>query len=418
MTSIVSDPSESLSAEIVVLGSGPGGTTTACALAEAGRDVLLIEEGPHVPPDAVEPFSRHEMEQKYRNGGLTVAFGATQVQYVEGRCVGGGSEVNSGLYHRTPADILAEWRERFRVEACTPDDLCPHFEAIERDLSVSKLVGPAPPASLKLHEGATRLGWKSIEVPRWFRYVPLADGSSRGTKQTMTRTLVPRPSPPERRLLPQTRASRIRRVVDKWEVLADHESADGARRRLRIDAKTVFLACGAIQTPSLLLRSGLARGAGDTLHFHPTIKVVARFPDEINRGASLVPMHQVKEFSPRISLGCSISSYPYLKLALLDYPDQCANVDRDVSRMAIYYAMTRVGRGTIRAVPWHRDALVRYRLDQSDLATLGEGLQLLGRCLFAAGAEVLYPSIAGCPALTCERDLAKIPEPLPPAVRT
>ena len=252
-------------------------------------------------------------------------------------------------------------------------------------------------------------------MPRWFRYAPLADGSSRGTKQTMTRTLVPRAIAAGARLLPQTRAARIRRVVDKWEVLADHESADGVRRRLKIDAKTVFLACGAIQTPSLLLRSGLARGAGDTLHFHPTIKMVARFPDEINGGGALVPMHQVKEFSPRISLGCSISSYPYLKLALLDYPDQCANVDRDGSRMAIYYAMTRVGRGTIRAVPWHRDAFVRYRLDQSDLATLGEGLRLLGRCLFAAGAEVLYPSIAGCPALTCEADLAKIPEPLPPA---
>ena len=33
-------------------------------------------------------------------------------------------------------------------------------------------------------------------------------------------------------------------------------------------------------------------------------------------------MHQVKEFSPRISLGCSISSYPYLKLAMLDHPAQ------------------------------------------------------------------------------------------------
>jgi choline dehydrogenase-like flavoprotein len=414
MANLLSDPPERLSAEILVVGSGPGGATTACLLAEAGRDVLIIEEGPHVPADAIEPFSRREMEIKYRNGGLTLAFGSTQVQYVEGRCVGGGSEVNSGLYHRTPPDILAEWRERFRVDALGEGDLRPHFEAIERDLSVSRLLGPAPPASLKLHEGATKLGWKSLEVPRWFSYAQVADGAGRGVKQTMTRTLVPRAVAAGARLLPQTRAVRIRRVAEKWEVLADHESANGTPRRLTLDSPTVFLACGAIQTPAVLIRSRLARGAGDTLHFHPTIKVVARFAEEVNRFGAEVPMHQVKEFAPRISLGCSISSYPYLKLAMLDYPDQFVEVDHDWRCLAIYYAMTRVGRGTVRTVPWHHDPLVRYRLDRSDLATLAEALRFLARCLFAAGAEVLYPSVAGCPPLTSEEDLAKIPDPLPP----
>jgi choline dehydrogenase-like flavoprotein len=82
--------------------------------------------------------------------------------------------------------------------------------------------------------------------------------------------------------------------------------------------------------------------------------------------------------------------------------------------MAIYYAMTRVGRGTVRTVPWHRDPLVRYRLDAADLATVGEGLRQLGRCLLAAGAVTLYPSISGCPPLTCEKDFQRIPDPLPP----
>jgi len=414
MDSVISDPPERLRAEIAVLGSGPGGATTACVLAEAGRDVLLIEEGPHIHPDAVEPFSCEEMVKKYRNGGLTLAFGRTQVQYVEGRCVGGGSEVNSGLYHRTPPEVLAEWRERFRVESLTEDDLRPYFEAIERDLSVSLLPGPAPPASLKLHEGATRLGWRSLEVPRWFSYAAAADGTIRGTKQTMTRTLVPRALAAGARLLPQTRASRVRRVADGWEVRADHEPSPGARRRLTLDAQAVFIACGALQTPALLIRSGLGRRAGDTFHVHPTIKMVARFPEEVNSLNAGVPMHQVKEFAPRVSLGCSISSYAYLKLAMLDYPDQLAAVDRDWRRMAIYYAMTRVGRGTVRTVPWHRDTLVRYKLDDTDLATLGEGLRQLGHCLFAAGAQTLYPSITGCSPLTSAGDFRKIPDPLPP----
>ena len=88
--------------EVAIIGSGPGGAITACLLAEAGRDVLLIEEGPYLPLDSCLPFSREEMVLKYRNGGLTAALGRVKVQYVEGRCVCGGSEINSGLYHRTP----------------------------------------------------------------------------------------------------------------------------------------------------------------------------------------------------------------------------------------------------------------------------------------------------------------------------
>jgi choline dehydrogenase-like flavoprotein len=66
---------QTLNCEIAVIGSGPGGAITACLLAEAGRDVLLIEEGEFLPLESCIPFSRQEMIQKYRNGGLTAAFG-------------------------------------------------------------------------------------------------------------------------------------------------------------------------------------------------------------------------------------------------------------------------------------------------------------------------------------------------------
>ncbi|MCU0785481.1 MAG: NAD(P)-binding protein, partial [Verrucomicrobia bacterium] len=96
----VTRPTNKLRAQIVVVGSGPGGAITACHLAEAGRDVLLIEDGAYLPLTSCEPFSKDEMLQKYRNGAQTVALGRNKIAYVEGRCVGGGSEINSGLYHR------------------------------------------------------------------------------------------------------------------------------------------------------------------------------------------------------------------------------------------------------------------------------------------------------------------------------
>src|SRR5206468_7521379 len=87
---------ERIRTQVAVIGSGPGGAVTACLLAEAGRAVVLVEEGPHLSLESCPPFSRAEMVQKYRAGGVTVAMGNPKVSYVEGRCVGGGSEINSG----------------------------------------------------------------------------------------------------------------------------------------------------------------------------------------------------------------------------------------------------------------------------------------------------------------------------------
>jgi glycine/D-amino acid oxidase-like deaminating enzyme len=400
-----------LQCEIAVIGSGPGGSITACLLAEAGRDVLLIEEGPHYELESCTPFSMQEMEQKYRNGGLTVALGRTNIAYVEGRCVGGGSEINSGLYHRTPSDVLDRWRRDFAVEALTDADLRPHFEACERDVSVSPLPGPAPAASLKLHDGAARLGWTSIEVPRWFRYEPTSNGErSPGSRQSMTRTYVPRFLTSGGRLIARTRVQSLRREGAQWRLKVRHESTG----ELRVIAGTVFVCGGATQTPALLRRSGLTRNVGDSLSLHPTVKVVARFPETVNSIDMGVPVHQVKEFSPRLSFGCSISTPPYLAVGLMDHPKAARVVSRDWPHLAIYYAMIAgEGRGSVRTVPGFRDPLVRYRLTHADRRDLADGQRKLAEMLFAAGAGAIYPTTSGSEAVGDAGGVTTLPTELP-----
>src|SRR5262249_31088351 len=118
-------------------------------------------------------------------------------------------------------------------------------------------------------------------------------------------------------------------------------------------------------------------------------------------------------FAPRFSLGSSISSPPYLALALAGHPESAQLVSRSWRQMAIYYAMIRGGCGSVRNVPWFRDPLVRYRLARCDLADLAEALQKLCQCLLAAGAVALYPTLWGGPCLRNENDLRKLPEVLP-----
>lgn len=100
----------------LVIGSGPGGSITGALLAEAGHEVMIIEEGQHLALESCPPFSIEEMAQKYRNKGLTVGMGAPKVAYVEGAVAGGGSEINSGLYHRTPSDVLTRWQNEWGVD--------------------------------------------------------------------------------------------------------------------------------------------------------------------------------------------------------------------------------------------------------------------------------------------------------------
>jgi choline dehydrogenase-like flavoprotein len=402
-----------LDSDIVVIGSGPGGAITACLLAEAGRQVLLVESGPFLTLEECPQFTRDEMELKYRNGGLTAALGRTKVAYVEANCVGGGSEINAGLYHRTPEEMLDAWRRDFQLQGAGLAEMVPHFEACERDVSISYLPGDAPPASLRLHDGAGLKGWKSFEVPRWFKYGSGGPGDNRGEKQSMSRTFVPRALAAGAKLVTGVRARRLSRSRGRWVVEGERVLADGRRTGHRLRCKTLFVACGAIQTPALLQASGIAPLAGRTLRMHPTVKVVARFPDTINSADMGVPVHQVKEFSPRLSFGCSISGVPYLSLAMLDHPKHVREVDTGWPRMAIYYAMTTGGSGSVRRVPGYRDPLVQFALADKDMRDLADGTRKLSELLLGAGAEALYPTVDGASPLASIDDLARIVDPLP-----
>ena len=378
----------------IVIGSGPGGSMTSCLLAESGREALLLEEGGGT--EGIEPFSRAEMLEQYRNGGITMAFGKPRVQYVEAKTLGGGSEINSGLYHRLPDAKLEMWREQYKL-SITADELARHSQIIERDLSVSLLPHAAPTPSLLLSCGAEKLGFKCIETPRWHKY---ETDDHTGQRQTMRATYIPRAVKEGAVVRTNFKAVRISKRGDLWRV-------DSGRTRFR--CRHLFLSCGAIQTPSLLARSGVAPNAGKNLHLHPTIKVIAHFPDEINSRAMGVPVHQVKEWE-RISLGCSISNPQYLSAAMLAQPNGIDIVRNDWKRLAVYYAMiVPEGRGTVRALPLFNDPLVTMRLTEGDLSLLADALRKLCETLFAAGADRLYPTAAGLGVFENPNDLARIP---------
>ena len=74
-----------LDCDVVVIGSGAGGATAAAELAEAGLDVIVVEEGSYYSTRDFTADTSAMVRQLYRDGGATIAVGNPPVMYQEGR---------------------------------------------------------------------------------------------------------------------------------------------------------------------------------------------------------------------------------------------------------------------------------------------------------------------------------------------
>lgn len=99
-----------LVADALVVGSGAGGAVAACILAEAGLDVLIIEEGGLHKTESFSTDVLEMMRALYRDLGASMILGRPGIIFVEGRCAGGSTVVNGGMCWRTPERILERWQ--------------------------------------------------------------------------------------------------------------------------------------------------------------------------------------------------------------------------------------------------------------------------------------------------------------------
>jgi choline dehydrogenase-like flavoprotein len=252
-----------------------------------------------------------------------------------------------------------------------------------------------------LADGATKLAWDVVEVPRPFHYE-----AGKATKQSMSRTMVPRAIAAGAHLSPDTRAAKLLRRaggVRGAECVRDHP--DGTTEPVTFLADHVFVCAGAIETPALLRRSGFRGAIGHGLKVHPTIKAAARFNGPIDHAD--VAVHQVKEFAPDLTLGGSASRRSHIALALADSWERNGSAMADWESIGVYYAAIRSeSTGRVRTMPGLRAPIVTYRLTEGDMSRLARGLVHLCELLFAAGAVELYPSISGAEPLRSTRDIA------------
>ena len=177
---------------------------------------------------------------------------------------------------------------------------------------------------------------------------------------------------------------------------AVYSSPTGEKRQFLINFDQLFVCGGALQTPLLLRRSGVTNNIGDTVLFHPTLRVAAEFGVPIHAYSSLMSGFQIKEFSPEINMGISLPLPPFLAAAV--GPRKENNQYREnLDRMALYYVMVKShAAGKVRNIPLVSGGYAAfYRFNRQDVRSLSFGFAKLCEVLLAAGAVRLYPSIEG-----------------------
>ena len=390
-------------ADVCIIGSGCGGGACAKVLAEAGRRVIVLEEGGYfTPADFSEGIEQPAYLRLYQGRGGQ-ATDDLSVTVLQGKCVGGSSTVNWMTSLRIPEFVLDIWAGWHGVQGMRARELEPYFERIERYLNVH----PEPeenhsPNNRIILEGAKalgyRVGWNGRNARGCVKAGACGLGCPFDAKLSVDRTYLPDAFRAGAHLFADCRAEKIEMhgSLKRVEGLVLDPSGQ-AKTTISVESPVVIVAASAIRSPVLLLKSGLANASGmvgKNLTFHLTSAVMGRY-DRVIYGAGGIPQSAYcDEFLNRNGDGGGfwIESVPiYPVLAALAMPG-FGPAHREMMRLyqsigaliVLVKEIDSAGEVTVNA---QGRPSISYRAGPRDEASMRQGLKEGARIHFAAGAR-------------------------------
>jgi choline dehydrogenase-like flavoprotein len=406
---------ETGAADFVVVGSGAAGASAALVLAEAGREVIVLEEGPEVR-DEDRGLGPHEAFMRlFRDRGTQVAIGRSVIPVLQGRCVGGTTVVNGAIVWRLPQDAY----DRCFGEVGARDELPlaeieRRMDRIERDLSIATTPDHRLGNNgLLMRAGSSKLGWRGHAIRR---NVLECQASGRcleacptRRKQSMELTYLPRARSLGARILAEREVRSIETKGDR-AVAVNGIGKDG--QVFRFEARRgIVMAASAIQTPCILARShvGSRDHLGAHLMAHPGTAVAGIYRDPVRLWEGATQSYEVDEFRDA-GFKMEVVGLP-LELAGVRLPglgDELARNLADYGHMAVWAVQVRAeAEGNV--APRSGGARIAYTPTARDMDRFREGVKRLCEMHFAAGAVRVYPGVhGGPPVLRSPDDLAKL----------
>lgn len=400
-----------LGADVCVVGSGAGGGLIAGELARAGLDVVVLEAGGNYnEPD----FAGHELpafRQLFWRGGPTPT-ADFNVTLLAAATLGGGPTVNWSNCLRTPAYVRDQWAHEFGIEGVDGPEFDRHTDAVWSRLGVNAACSDLNGPHQRMREGAAALGWSFTTLfrnadPRAYSpdtagYIGLGDRS--GAKLDVRRTYLRDAVDAGARVIVRCRAERVLTANGRAAGVAavfSHPDT-GVATPVEVRAPSVVVACGSLESPALLLRSGIGGPAvGRYLHLHPVLATLALHADPQRPwwGAPMTAL--VDEFADLedgygvliegVQWATSIVAGGIARTSAVDLKETVAQLEN----AAWFIGLSRDrGHGSV-TIDDAGNAVVRYALtDEVDVRTAHRSLDAQIRLHAASGAREIRPFAA------------------------
>jgi choline dehydrogenase-like flavoprotein len=277
-----------LTADVVVVGSGSGGGVIAGRLAAEGKDVVVLEAGGYYNEADFNQLELWAYQHLYRAGGLAQTADG-QVALMTGANLGGGSTVNWTNCLRTYDWVREEWEREHGLEGLAGAEFDRHLDAVSARIGVTDACSDANGPNQRVLDAARKLGIDGRTILRNAdpeRYdADLAGlmgfGDVTGAKLGTLKTYLQDAADAGARFVVDCRVERV--LVEGGRaagVEGTYLDAEGRTARVVVRAPQVVVAAGALDTPALLLRSGIGGpAAGDYLRLHPATAVIGVYDE-------------------------------------------------------------------------------------------------------------------------------------------
>lgn len=277
-TVVPSGQAFSISADVCIVGSGAGGAVIAAKLSALGRRVVVLEMGHQYTAADFRQIELWSYRHLWFRGGATPSADGN-VLLLAGSTLGGGTEINWMNCVRTPELVRQDWAKQYGLDGVDTPAFERYIEHVSTRIMASPQTAYFNSQNLRMHEGCERLGYfnsrndvnwdPALFNPLMAGYTGLGDQT--GGKMTARRTWLRDASAAGARIITHCRANRI--LVEGGRAIgveATHLGADGQPTVVTVHAPQVVVAGGALESPSLLLRSGIGGPAvGKYLRVQP-----------------------------------------------------------------------------------------------------------------------------------------------------
>jgi hypothetical protein len=323
-----SRPAEDRIFDYIIIGSGPGSAIASKKLDSSAR-ILIIEQGdiPRTPP------SRHHTLEHVRNdfykGGQEIAISPWLPQFAQAAVLGGGSEVNSGLYHDLPEHLVNDFVSATGINR---ESFLTSQDQVRTLLQVSQMKVSAENSPVA--RGARGMSFEFQNIPRWRTYKENSEFIQHGMIDVVWNHLSQQNNF-EFKL--NTRVDKIdARGSDRIKITC----INPAGQSVDYLTKNLIVAAGAIQTPRLLCESGLVPWRSTTFQWHPMVRAIIK-TSHTDLGLHDVDPFQAWTVDRKFKFGSAVSTPGLLAMNLGKKPE----ADELPLLRSVYGSFVSKGRG-------------------------------------------------------------------------